>query len=63
VTGGWRKLHNEELHNLYYSRNIIRMINTTVYENGRGGGARTVHTDEKFVKILLENPEETTLKT
>jgi hypothetical protein len=26
VTGGWRKLHNEELHNLYSSRNIIRMI-------------------------------------
>jgi hypothetical protein len=27
VTGGWRKLHNEELHGLYSSRNIIRMIN------------------------------------
>jgi hypothetical protein len=26
VTGGWRKLHNEELHNLYYSPSIIRMI-------------------------------------
>jgi hypothetical protein len=26
VTGGWRKLHNEELHNLYSSPNIIRMI-------------------------------------
>jgi hypothetical protein len=25
VTGGWRKLHNEELHNLYYPPNIIRM--------------------------------------
>jgi hypothetical protein len=25
VTGGWRKLHNEELHNLYPSRNIIRI--------------------------------------
>jgi hypothetical protein len=22
VTGGWRKMHNEELHNLYSSRNI-----------------------------------------
>jgi hypothetical protein len=31
VIGGWRKLHNEELHNLYGSPNIIRMI-----EMGRG---------------------------
>jgi hypothetical protein len=26
VTGGWRKLHNEELHNLFFSPSIIRMI-------------------------------------
>jgi hypothetical protein len=26
VTGGWRKLHNEELHNVYSSPSIIRMI-------------------------------------
>jgi hypothetical protein len=26
VTGGWRKLHNEELHNLYSSPSAIRMI-------------------------------------
>jgi hypothetical protein len=26
VTRDWRKLHNEELHNLYSSPNIIRMI-------------------------------------
>jgi hypothetical protein len=28
VTGGLRKLHNEELHNLYSSPVIIRMINS-----------------------------------
>jgi hypothetical protein len=28
VTGGWRKLHNEELHNLYSSQSITRMIKT-----------------------------------
>jgi hypothetical protein len=26
VTGGWRKLHNEELHNLYSLPSIIRMF-------------------------------------
>jgi hypothetical protein len=26
ATGGWRKLHNEELHNLHFSPSIIRMI-------------------------------------
>jgi hypothetical protein len=26
VTGGWRKVHNEELHNLYSSPNTIRII-------------------------------------
>jgi hypothetical protein len=26
VTGGWRKLHDEELHGLYSSVNIVRVI-------------------------------------
>jgi hypothetical protein len=26
VEGGWRRLHNEELHNLYCSSNVTRMI-------------------------------------
>jgi hypothetical protein len=26
VTGGWIKLYNEELHDLYVSINIVRMI-------------------------------------
>ena len=26
VTGGWRKLHNEELNDLYYPPNIVRVI-------------------------------------
>jgi hypothetical protein len=29
VTGGWRKLHNGELHNLYSSPSIIRIIKST----------------------------------
>jgi hypothetical protein len=30
VTGGWRKLHNEELHNLNSSPNIIRTIKSRI---------------------------------
>jgi hypothetical protein len=26
LTGGWRQLHNEEIHNLYSSPSIIRII-------------------------------------
>jgi hypothetical protein len=26
VTGGWRKLHNEELRDLYSSQNMIKII-------------------------------------
>jgi hypothetical protein len=26
VRGGWRRLHNEELHNVYASLNIVRVI-------------------------------------
>jgi hypothetical protein len=26
VAGGWKRLHNEELHNLYASLNIVRVI-------------------------------------
>jgi hypothetical protein len=29
MTGGWRKLHNEEVHNFYSSSNIIKIIKST----------------------------------
>jgi hypothetical protein len=35
LTGDWRKPHNEELHNLYSSPNIIRMIKSRRI-NGQG---------------------------
>jgi hypothetical protein len=36
VTGGWRKLHNEELHNLYSSPSIIRIIKSKRMRWARG---------------------------
>jgi hypothetical protein len=35
VTGGWRKLHNKELHNVYSLSNIIRMMKYKEDEMGR----------------------------
>jgi hypothetical protein len=32
VIGGWRKLYNEDLHNMYSSPNIIRMMNSKMTE-------------------------------
>jgi len=30
VTGGWRKLHNEELYDLYFSPNIIHVVKSRI---------------------------------
>jgi hypothetical protein len=45
VTGEWRKLHNEELHNLYSSPDIIRQIKA----NEVGGACSTHGRGEKSV--------------
>jgi hypothetical protein len=37
VMGGWRKLHNEELHDLYSSPSIIRIIKSRSMRWGRRG--------------------------
>jgi hypothetical protein len=47
VPRGWRKLHNEELHNLYSLPNIIRMIKPKRMRWGRHVermGLRAMHT-------------------
>jgi hypothetical protein len=53
--GGWRKLHNEELHNLYCSPSIIRMIKSRrmrwVGHVARMGEKRTAY------RILVGRPE------
>jgi hypothetical protein len=55
VTGDWRKLHNEELHNLYSSSSIIRVIK---YRRIRWAGhvARMEQTVNAY-RILLGKPE------
>jgi hypothetical protein len=35
MVGSWRNLHNEELHGLYSSPNIIRMAKSRRLEEGR----------------------------
>jgi hypothetical protein len=58
VTGRWRKLHNEELHNLYSSSNIIRVIISRRMRWARHV-ARMLEMRNAY-KILVENPEEKT---
>jgi hypothetical protein len=36
VTGGWRKLHDEELHDLYSSPSIIRIMRWVGHVAQRG---------------------------
>jgi hypothetical protein len=35
VKGGWRKFHDEEFHNLYFSPYIIRMIKWAGHTEGK----------------------------
>jgi hypothetical protein len=58
MTGGWRKLRNEELHNLYSSPSIIRTIRLRI--RLAGNVARMWEKNE--YTILVGNPEETTRK-
>jgi hypothetical protein len=55
VTAGWRKLHNEELHELNCSRYIIRAIK--IKEVEMGGACITHGRDKECIKSLCENPE------
>jgi hypothetical protein len=61
VTGEWRKLHNEELHNFYSSPDIIRQVKA----NEVGGACGTHGTGEKSVQGFGEKArrKETTGKT
>jgi hypothetical protein len=56
VIGGWRKLHNEELHNLYRSPSIIRMIKSKWLR--RAGHVARMGEKRNASKMLVEKPEE-----
>jgi hypothetical protein len=54
VTGEWRKLHSEELHNLYSSPNIIRQIK---FRRMRWAGpVPCMVEDRKVYKVLVVEP-------
>jgi hypothetical protein len=61
VVGGWRKLQNEELHNLYSSLSIIRMTKSRRMR-WAGHVARIVEKRNEY-RILVGKSEETTKKT
>jgi hypothetical protein len=55
VMGGWKKLRNEELHNLYSSRSIIRMIKS---RRMRWAGDGTQMREKRNAhRILVVKPE------
>jgi hypothetical protein len=53
VAGGWRKLHNEELHNLHIAQNNIRVIKSR--RMGWGGACSTYGRKGKCIKMLAES--------
>jgi hypothetical protein len=52
VTGGYRKLHNKELCNLYFSPGITRVVNSKW-----GGHVTVVGLMRNVYKILVGKPE------
>jgi hypothetical protein len=59
VAGDWRRLHNEELHNLEASANIIRVIKS---KGMRFIGHRSCMDEiRNAYKILVRKPERKTL--
>jgi hypothetical protein len=56
VIGGWRTLHNEELHNLHCSPSIIRMIKS--WKMRWVGHVARMGEQRNAYRILVGKPEE-----
>jgi hypothetical protein len=61
VTGGWRSLHNEELHNLYPSPSINRMIKSRRMR--WAGQIARIAVKRTSYRILVGKPEGTPRRT
>jgi hypothetical protein len=55
VTGDWRKRHNEELHNLYSSPNISRIIKSRRMR--RAGHVARMGEKRNVYRILMGKPK------
>jgi hypothetical protein len=55
VTGEWRKLHNEELHNLYSSLDIIRQVKSRRMR--WAGHVARMGEERKLYKVLVGKPK------
>jgi hypothetical protein len=55
VTGEWRKLHNEDLHNLYSSPDIIRQVKSKRMR--WAGHVARMGEERKMYKFLAGKPE------
>jgi hypothetical protein len=55
MTGEWKKLHNEELHNLYSSPDIIRQVKSRRMR--WAGHVARMGEEGKVCKVLVGKPE------
>jgi hypothetical protein len=59
MTGGWRKLHNEELHYLYSSPGIIRIMKSRKSRKLRWAGLIARMGEKRSAyRLLARKPEE-----
>jgi hypothetical protein len=56
ATGEWRKLHNEELHNLYSSLDIIRQVKSR--RMGWAGHVARMGEERKSTRFWWKRPKE-----